>query len=166
VTERTVSRRTLFAAALVLPMGACTPIADQFSSLFASKPKYTLSPRGDRLVRWLQNGGRDNMMAPEVMGMYGITNEGRDIPVKQFAEDGRDGRYVVSLVNIRKVHEFVFHRRQGEVLVFHHCDTSFGRIGSIRYPRNGKPVTVTDNAFADNDFQQQLAFWFDRLPGR
>ena len=27
-----------------------------------------------------------------------------------------DGRYVISLVNIRQIHEFVMHRRQGDVL--------------------------------------------------
>ena len=58
-------------------------------------------------------------MAPEVPALMGITNEGRDIPVRQLAEDGPDGRYVVSLTNIRKIHEFIFHRRQGEVLILH-----------------------------------------------
>ena len=124
----------------------------------------TLSPRGDRLVRLIQRTGNDNMMAPEAL--MGITNEGRDIPVRQLAGENDSGRYVVSLVNIRKVHEFIFHRRQGDVLILHLADTAFVRLRSVRYPRNGKPSVITDVAAADADYQQQLAFWFDRIPGR
>ena len=40
------------------------------------------------------------------------------------------------------------------------------RLRSVRYPRNGKPSVITDVAAADADYQQQLAFWFDRIPGR
>jgi hypothetical protein len=152
----------LLIAALALPAGACTT-----SGLFGeSSTRYTLSPRGDRLVRLIQTTGNDNMMAPEVPALMGITNEGRDIPVRQLADDGPDGRYVVSLVNIRKIHEFIFHRRQGNVLILHHADTKFTRLESVRYPRDGKPTLITDIAFAENDFQQQIAFWFTRIPGR
>jgi hypothetical protein len=157
------ARRAFLGAALTLPAGACTT-----SGLFGeSSPRYTLSPRGDRLVRLIQNTGTDKMMAPEVPALMGITNEGRDIPVRQLAEDGTDGRYVVSLVNIRQIHEFIFHRRQGDVLILHHADTRFTRLESVRYARDMKqPVLITDIAFAENDFQQQLAFWFSRIPGR
>jgi hypothetical protein len=162
LTHSVLARRALLVAALALPAGACTT-----SGLFGqSSPRYTLSPRGDRLVRLIQTTGKDNMMAPEVPALMGITNEGRDIPVRQLADDGPDGRYVVSLVNIRKIHEFIFHRRQGEVLILHHADTNFTRLESVRYPRNGKPTLITDIAFAENDFQQQIAFWFSRIPGR
>lgn len=162
MTHSVVARRALLIAALALPAGACTT-----SGLFGqSNPRYTLSPRGDRLVRLIQTTGKDNMMAPEVPALMGITNEGRDIPVRQLADDGPDGRYVVSLVNIRKIHEFIFHRRQGEVLILHHADTKFTRLESVRYPRNGKPTLITDIAFAENDFQQQIAFWFNQIPGR
>ena len=162
MTQSVVARRALLIAALALPAGACTT-----SGLFGqSSPRYTLSPRGDRLVRLIQTTGKDNMMAPEVPALMGITNEGRDIPVRQLADDGPDGRYVVSLVNIRKIHEFIFHRRQGEVLILHHADTKFTRLESVRYPRNGKPTLITDIAFAENDFQQQIAFWFNQIPGR
>ncbi|HSS83477.1 MAG TPA: hypothetical protein VLL30_06825 [Reyranella sp.] len=162
MTHSVVARRALLIAALALPAGACTT-----SGLFGqSSPRYTLSPRGDRLVRLIQTTGKDNMMAPEVPALMGITNEGRDIPVRQLADDGPDGRYVVSLVNIRKIHEFIFHRRQGEVLILHHADTKFTRLESVRYPRNGKPTLITDIAFAENDFQQQIAFWFNQIPGR
>ena len=143
-------------------MGACTQISD----MFGQRRTTTLSPRGDRLVRWIQNSGKDNMMAPEALVPMGITNEGRDIPVRQIADEGTDGRYVVSLVNIRKIHEFVFHRRQGDVLILHQSDTRFTRLVSVRYPRNGKPIVITDTAFAESDFQQQIAFWFSRMPGR
>ena len=162
MTHSVLARRALLIAALALPAGACTT-----SGLFGqSSPRYTLSPRGDRLVRLIQTTGNDNMMAPEVPALMGITNEGRDIPVRQLADDGPDGRYVVSLVNIRKIHEFIFHRRQGEVLILHHADTKFTRLESVRYPRNGKPTLITDIAFAENDFQQQIAFWFNQIPGR
>ena len=162
MTHSVLARRALLIAALALPAGACTT-----SGLFGqSSPRYTLSPRGDRLVRLIQTTGKDNMMAPEVPALMGITNEGRDIPVRQLADDGPDGRYVVSLVNIRKIHEFIFHRRQGEVLILHHADTKFTRLESVRYPRNGKPTLITDIAFAENDFQQQIAFWFNQIPGR
>jgi hypothetical protein len=40
------------------------------------------------------------------------------------------------------------------------------RLSSVRYPRNGKPTFITDTAFAEVDFQQQITFWFDRMPGR
>jgi hypothetical protein len=162
LTHSVLARRALLITALALPAGACTT-----SGLFGqSSPRYTLSPRGDRLVRLIQTTGNDNMMAPEVPALMGITNEGRDIPVRQLADDGPDGRYVVSLVNIRKIHEFIFHRRQGEVLILHHADTKFTRLESVRYPRNGKPTLITDIAFAENDFQQQIAFWFNQIPGR
>ncbi len=162
MTHSVLARRALLIAALALPAGACTT-----SGLFGqSSPRYTLSPRGDRLVRLIQTTGKDNMMAPEAPALMGITNEGRDIPVRQLADDGPDGRYVVSLVNIRKIHEFIFHRRQGEVLILHHADTKFTRLESVRYPRNGKPTLITDIAFAENDFQQQIAFWFNQIPGR
>lgn len=148
----------------MLPLGAC-----DMSGMFGGHP-YTLSPRGDRLVRWIQDEGHDVMMAPEALAVMGLDNGGRDVPVRQLAFWGegsdRDSRYVVSLVNIRKIHEFVFHRRQGDLLIFHHCDTRFARLASVRYPRNGKPTLITDSALAENDLSQQLAFWFDRMPGR
>ena len=146
----------MLGASLLLPLGACQ-----------TTPRITtLSPRGDRLVRLIQNTGKDNMIAPEVPALMGITNEGRDIPVRQLAGDGTDGRYVVNLVNIRKIHEFIFQRRQGDVLVLHLSDTKFARLLSVRYPRTGKPSVITDVAVAEADFQQQLSFWFDRIPGR
>jgi len=162
LTQSVLARRAFLCAALALPTTACAQMPD----LFGQRRTTTLSPRGDRLVRLIQNSGKDNMMAPEAPALMGITNEGRDIPVRQLADDGTDGRYVVSLVNIRKIHEFIFHRRQGDVLILHHSDTRFTRLESVRYPRNGKPTLITDTAFAENDFQQQIAFWFNRIPGR
>jgi hypothetical protein len=106
------------------------------------------------------------MTAPEAFALLGITNQGRDIPVRQLADDGPDGRYVVNLVNIRQYHEFVFQRRQGDVLILHSADTAFKRLVSVRYARTGKPSVITDTTFAEWDFQQQTAFWFDRIPGR
>lgn len=151
------TRRGLLLSTALLPLAACaaTPSA-----------RHTLSPRGDRLVALIQRTGRDNMTAPEAFALMGITNQGRDIPVRQLADDGPDGRYVVNLVNIRQYHEFVFQRRQGDVLILHSADTAFKRLVSVRYARNGKPAVITDTAFAERDFQQQTAFWFDRIPGR
>jgi len=149
-------RRTVLVAGLLLPLGAC-----QSPSKIT-----TLSPRGDRLVRMIQRTGIDNMMAPEAPALMGITNEGRDIPVRQLSGEGTGGRYVVSLVNIRKIHEFIFHRRQGDVLMLHLADTKFTRLQSVRYPRTGKPMVITDVAVADADYQQQLSFWYGQIPGR
>jgi hypothetical protein len=161
--ERGLSRRGLLSAALLLPLGACSQ--NGLNNPFAPHP-FTLSLRGDRMVRWLHNEGKDVMMAPEAFAVMGLSRGGRDIPVKQIAKDGPDGRYVISLVNIRNIHEFVLHRRQGDVLVFHHCDTAFRRLESVRYPRNGRPTLITDRAFAESDFQQQIGFWFAEMPGR
>lgn len=151
------TRRGFLLSASLLPVAACAT---------APTPKHTLSPRGDRLVALIQRTGRDNMTAPEAFALMGITNQGRDIPVRQLADDGSDGRYVVNLVNIRQYHEFVFQRRQGDVLILHSADTAFKRLVSVRYARNGKPTVIADTAFAERDFQQQTAFWFDRIPGR
>jgi hypothetical protein len=119
------------------------------------------------MVRWLHNQGHDVMMAPEAFFVMGLQNGGRDIPVRQLAEDGpNDSRYVISLVNVRKIHEFVLHRRRGDELIFHHCDTAFRRLTSVRYPREGKPSFIIDTAFAESDFQEQIGFWFSRMPGR
>ena len=128
--------------------------------------QYTLTPRGDRMVRWLQHDGHDVMMAPDALNVMGIANENRDIPARQLAEGDPDDRYVISLVNIRKIHEFIFHRKQGDVLILHLGDTKFERLKSVRYPRNGKPSVITDVAVADADFQQQVGFWYQRIPGR
>ena len=156
-------------AALVLPLGACGNngnMSRQMSSLFGSPQPKPLS-RGDRMVRWIYNAGEERMMAPEPMAVMGITNEGRDIPVKLLGEYGPDNtRFVIALVSIRKVYEFVLHRLQNDVFIFHNCDRNFTRLTSVRYPRNGKPTFIADSAFADADFQQQLAFWIDRMPGR
>jgi hypothetical protein len=162
LTQRSFSRRSLLGAALVLPLAGCGDMA----SMFGQKPKYTLSPRGDRMVRWLQHDGHDVMMAPDALTVMGITNEGRDIPARQLAEGDPNDRYVLSLINIRKVHELVLHHRTGDVLIFHNCDTKFTRLVSVRYARNGKPTFISDAAFAEADFQKQLAFWFERMPGR
>lgn len=136
------------------------------SNLFGGNTPPKVLPRGDRMVRWLYNAGQERMMAPEALAVMGITNEGRDIPVKLLGEDGPDGRYVIALVSIRKVYEFVLHRLQGDMFIFHNCDKSFTRLASVRYPRNGRPTFIADAAFADANFQQQLAFWIDRMPGR
>lgn len=162
MAQRGVPRRVFFGAACVLTVSACTQVSD----LFGRRSGSSVLSRGDRMVRWLQNSGRDVMMAPDALSLMGITNQGRDIPVRQLAADGRDGRYVMSLTNIRNVHDLVFHRRQGDVLMFHHSDTRFTRILSVRYPRTGKPAVITDAALAETDFQQQIAFWVERTPGR
>lgn len=158
MTSSVLARRAFLGAGVLFSLGACGQLGQRKIT--------TLSPRGDRLVRLIQNTGNDNMMAPEAPALMGITNEGRDIPVRQLAGENDSGRYVVSLVNIRKIHEFIFHRRQGDVLILHLSDTAFTRLKSVRYPRNGKPSVITDVAVADADFQQQFAFWSERIPGR
>ncbi len=155
-------------AALALPLGACGKSSNAsggLSSLFGSSQPKLLS-RGDRMVRWVYNAGEERMMAPEPMAVMGITNEGRDIPVRLLGEYGPDGRYVIALTDIRKVWEFILHRFQNDVFIFHNMDKNFTRLASVRYAKNGKPTFITDQAFADADFQKQLAFWIDRMPGR
>ena len=156
ISRGVLARRAFLGASLLLPLGACQ-----------SPGKITtLSPRGDRLVRLIQRTGKDNMMAPEALALMDITNEGRDIPVRQIAQEEGDSRFVVSLTNIRKIHDLIFMRRQGDVLLIHLSDTKFARLASVRYPRNGKPSLITDTAFAENDFQEQTSFWFRAMPGR
>jgi hypothetical protein len=162
-----VARRALLGAAVALPLGACggKDLSRQMSSLFGSTSPKLLS-RGDRMVRWVYNSGEERMMAPDALSVMGITNEGRDIPVRLLGEYGPDGRYVIALIEIRKVWEFVLHRFQDDVFIFHNMDKNFTRLASVRYAKNGKPAFITDAAFADADFQKQLAFWVDRMPGR
>jgi len=171
LTQRKPGRRSLLRAATSLPLvlsaAACGKLDLDMSSMFAPKKKYTLTPRGDRMVRWLQHEGHDGMMDPEPFAVMGLVNGGRDIPVMQMGINGPDGRYVISLVGFRSIHEFVMHRTQNDsLIIFHHCDTKFTRFSSVRYQRNGKPQLITDVAFAESDFQQQCAFWFDQVPGR
>ena len=105
-------------------------------------------------------------MAPEPMAVMGITNGGRDIPVRLLGEYGSDGRYVIALTDIRKVWEFILHRFQNDVFIFHNMDKNLNRLASVRYAKDSRPTFITDQAFADADFQKQLAFWVDRMPGR
>ena len=154
-------------AALVLPLSACgKDMSGGMSNLFGSSPPPKLMSRGDRMVRWVYNAGEERMMAPEAMTVMGITNGGRDIPVRLLGEYGSDGRYVIALIEIRKVWEFVLHRFQNDVFIFHNMDRNFTRLASVRYAKDGRPTFITDTAFADADFQKQLAFWVDRMPGR
>ena len=171
MNQRGVSRRALFGAALLLPagLGGCAgfdKMSEQMSSMFTPRKTVTVLPRGERMARWIQNEGRDAMMAPEALKLMGITNEGRDIPAKLIGLDGPDGRYVAVLITMRGYKEFVIHRKQNDVLMLHHCDLSFTRLSSVRYPHYGNLSAVTDRALAQSDFDQQLAFWFDRVPGR
>ena len=120
MTQRSLDRRSLLRVAALVPValaaGACDKL--DMSDLFGgSKKRYTLTPRGDRLVRWLQNEGHDGMMDPEPFAVMGLVNGGRDIPVKQIGMNGRDGRYVISLVGFRSVHEFVLHRTVNDTLI-------------------------------------------------
>jgi hypothetical protein len=151
LTKRSLGRRSLFRAAAIVPLALSAGACADMGGLFAPKKKYSLTPRGDRMVLWLQRQGHDAMMAPEAFAVMGLVNGGRD---------------VISLVGFRSVHEFVLHRKQGDMLTFHHCDTKFTRLSSARYPRTGKPTFITDSVAAEADFQQQLTFWFDQMPGR
>jgi hypothetical protein len=158
------TRRLLLGAALALPTAACENVGNIL------KPRQSASslPRPERMVRWLVNTGRDNMMSPEALTIMGLRRPNNmDIPVKQTAETGPDGRYTVSLTGFRQIWEFIFHHRSNdEVLLFHHADKNFTRLSTVRFPRNGRPLIVTDAALADADFQKQTAFWFNIMPAR
>jgi hypothetical protein len=167
--KRGLDRRALLGVALVLPLGACaqmSEMSDRFSHIFRDRSTPVVASRGERMARWIQDEGRDAMMAPEALALMGITNQGRDIPAKLIGKDGPDGRYVIVLITIRGRKEFIVHRKQNDVLILHNCDFSFNRLSSVRYPHYGKLSAITDQTFAENDFQQQLAFWFDLMPGR
>ena len=56
--------------------------------------------------------------------------------------------------------------RQGDVLMLHLSDTAFKRLASVRYPRTGKPALIADEAVAERDFRQQVAFWMRATPAR
>ena len=105
-------------------------------------------------------------MAPEALALMDITNEGRDIPVRQIAQEEGESRFVVSLTNIRKVHDLIFMRRQGDVLLLHLSDTKFTRAGERALSARRQASLITDTTFAENDFQQQIGFWFKAMPGR
>ncbi|MBX9873521.1 MAG: hypothetical protein K2X84_01605, partial [Beijerinckiaceae bacterium] len=72
------TRRGFLVSASLLPLAACAPPP--------SSPRHTLSPRGDKLVWLIQTTGKDNMTAPEAFALLDITNQGRDIPVRQLAD--------------------------------------------------------------------------------
>lgn len=158
------TRRLLLGAVLALPTAAC----DNARDMFRPRQSATALPRPERMVRWLFGTGRDNMMSPEALGVMGLQRPNNmDIPVKQIAETGPDGRYTISLTGFRLVWEFIVHHRShDEVFLFHHADKNFTRLSSVRFPRNGRPLIVTDAALADADFQKQTVFWFNRMPGR
>ena len=161
----TFPRRTLLGSALALPLAACE---GGLGDLFSRKPAAVAS-RSERMVRWLRNTGRDNMMSPEALDVMGLSRpNGMDIPVKQFAETGPDGRYTVSMTGFRGFWEFIFHHRAhaSDVLLFHHSNTQFSRLSSVRFARNSRPLLITDAAFAEHDFQKQVGFWFNFMPGR
>lgn len=142
-----------------MPLAAC-------SDPFGQRRTTAVASRTERLYRWLQSTGHDTMLAPEALALMGLVNGGRDIPARLIGQDGPDGRYAVAVISFRTFNEFIFQRRSGDVIIIHHADLSFTRLSSVRYPRNGKPTLILDQAFAENDYQQQLAFWFQRMPGR
>jgi len=144
---------------------AATPVAG-CSNSFGQHRTTAVASRTERLYRWLQNSGRDANLAPEALVLMGLVNGGRDIPARLIGEDGPDGRYSVAVISFRGFNEFIFQRRTGDVIIIHHADLRFTRLSSVRYPRNGKPTLILDQAFAENDYQQQIAFWFQRMPGR
>jgi hypothetical protein len=153
------TRRLLVLGAAALPVAGCnSPFTQHRTTAVAS---YT-----ERLYRWLQSSGRDANLAPEALALMGLVNGGRDIPARQIGENGPDGRYAVAVISFRSFNEFIFQRRTGDVIIIHHADLRFTRLSSVRYPRNGKPTLILDQALAESDYQQQIAFWFERMPGR
>ena len=146
--------------------GAAIPIAGCSGNPFAPHRTTAVASRTERLYRWLQSSGRDANLAPEALALMGLVNGGRDIPARQIGENGPDGRYAVAVISFRSFNEFIFQRRSGDVIIIHHADLRFTRLSSVRYPRNGKPTLIVDQSFAESDYQQQIAFWFERMPGR
>ncbi len=165
-----VSRRALFGAVLALPVGACAgmdKMSESLSNMFSPRRTTGVASRGERMARMIQNEGRDASMAPDALKYMGLANQGgRDTPAKLIGQDGPDGRYVAVLITMRGYKEFIFHRKQNDVLMMHHTDLAFTRLETVRYPHYGNISVVTDQVAAENDLQQQLAYWYDRMPGR
>ena len=153
-------RRLVLATLLTAPLGGCT--WPEWLSFGQSRP---IASRPERLIRMVNREGVDKMFAPEALAVMGLNNGTRDVPVKQLAMDDAKGRHVVSVTNIRGRAEVIFHRRDGDVLIFHLANASLVRSASATYPRYGRPSRMNDAA-GDADFQNQLAFWMERIPGR
>jgi hypothetical protein len=165
-----VSRRAMLGLAVIVPVGGCTAydkMTGSLSTMFSPPRSTPSASRGERMARMIQNEGRDAMMAPDALKYMGLANQGgRDTPAKLIGQEGPDGRYVAVLITMRGYKEFIFHRKQDDVLMMHHTDLAFRRLETVRYPHYGTITVVTDTVLADNDLQQQLAFWYERLPGR
>ena len=153
-------RRFVLATLLAVPLGGCT--WPEWLSFGQSRP---IASRPERLIRMVNREGVDKMFAPDALAVMGLNNGTRDIPVKQLAMDDAKGRHVVSVTNIRGRPEVIFHRRDGDLLIFHLTNSALVRTASATYPRYGKPARMNDAA-GDADYQNQLAFWMERIPGR
>lgn len=153
-------RRLVLSALLAVPLSGCT--WPEWLSFAQSRP---IPSRAERLIRMVNREGVDKMFAPEALTVMGLNNGTRDIPVKQLAMDDAKGRHVVSVTNIRGRAEVILHRRDGDLLVFHLANSALTRQGSATYPRYGRPSRMNDVA-GEADFQKQLAFWMERIPGR
>ncbi|MBX3501186.1 MAG: hypothetical protein KF889_17235 [Alphaproteobacteria bacterium] len=154
-------RRLVLAIMLSGTLGACTP-PEWMSFGQSGRP---VPSRAERLIRMVDREGVDKMFAPEALRVMGLNNGMRDVPVKQLARDDASGRHVVSVTTIRGRAEVIFHRRQGNLLVFHLANSALVRTGSATYPRHGRPARMADGA-GDIDYRNQLAFWMERIPGR
>lgn len=157
----TPRRRLVLATLLISPLGACT--TSDWMAFGQSRPP--IAGRAERLIRMVNREGVDKMFAPDALSVMGLNNGLRDVPVKQLARDDASGRHVVSVTNIRGRAEVIFHRRQGDLLVFHLANSALTRVGSATYPRNGRPARMNEGA-GEMDYQNQLAFWMERIPGR
>ncbi len=156
----TPRRRLVLATLLTGTLGGCT--WPEWLSFGRSPP---IASRPERLIRMVSREGVDKMFAPDALVVMGLNNGTRDIPVKQLATDDARGRHVVSVTNIRGRTEVIFHRRDGDLLIFHLANSSLVRAASATYPRYGRPSRMNEGA-GDADYQNQLAFWMERIPGR
>lgn len=157
----TTRRHLVLSTVMAGSLGACT--LPEWMAFGQSQPP--VPSRTERLIRMVNREGVDKMFAPEALSVMGLNNGTRDVPVKQLAQDDARGRHVISVTNIRGRAEVILHRRQGDLLVFHLANSALVRTGSATYPRHGRPSRMADAA-GDMDFQNQLAFWMDRIPGR
>jgi hypothetical protein len=154
-------RRLVLATLLGGTLGGCT--MPEWASFGSSRPPQPT--RAERLIRMVNREGVDKMFAPEALTVMGLNNGTRDVPVKQLAVNDTSGRHVVSVTTIRGRPEVILHRRQGDLLAFHLANAQLTRLGSATYPRHGRPARMNDGA-GEMDYQIQLAFWMERVPGR
>lgn len=159
-----MARRTMLFAGIATTVAACESMPPWLGGRRGPRP-IVAPPQVEKLLAWLRAEGRDTVLDPSAPRIMGFDNGNQDIPVKQLAAEGPDGRYVVSLFRARGREQLIFHRRQRDTLYFHLAAVDLTRAGSASFPRNGAPSRMADS-MAPLDFDLQTRFWIDAAARR